>query len=664
MIRLRWEVLLIHWLPLFGITSLEIFFRTNIQLLEEKDIWFLTLLNLCMAFFFSLILEFIYILTKIVSIVLLRLKLVWKYAVPSILVFFLFVFPLFDLTELKLSFHQLEGLRGSIFISIYGIIILISILLIFIFPLFYDLNGGFIIVSSILSYVILKTILFSYYNTYSVYYFLILYYIFIFLFYFFLQLRRRFSINVIYEKYSYPIWFVALCLILLLLFLYLKFINSTFPYIILYTILSYLTLINIIFSILINIETKYNKNILIVPKSILIILLIFNLFLGFFLFYNLKKFNFTYVYKTKNLVVIYLLEILHCLNDKDLDGENSIIANDPDNTNTYIRSEGRFQLEDEMPYINKFPENNFDYYFITLNFNKENQNLENSFLSPSNDISISLFSLLNQLSSYESYSALSNELNKKYKSIFTNLTENYYRTICIGYDNNQNYFSIKSKTRLDRGCEIFLPFSDMDSNNTLQNDNPIEHFKTFLNYSKKQFLAYKTKNNSFWLHYDFSDKKVKEDFLKEFINHQISSILQPFKINIIITMLFYAQPIPSYQVYTNQMHIHSILDPDLPYYSTLFRIIYFNEFEKAENFNSKTFEEKVHYFQKQFEFKKIKSIHQYVFIEPQDHYWKELTKIFKNPILPPISITKTSKNEYKIYDGRFGYESINFNSQQ
>lgn len=666
-LRIRYEVLFIYWFSFFFINIWEILFNQNIQILEKKDIWLLILLNLFLSFLFSFIIESIYIFSKLISAILLRLRQIWKYAIPSILVFFLLVFPLFDLTELKFSFHQLEGVRGSIFLSIYGAIMLVSIILIFIFPLFYDLNGGFIIISSILSYIILKTIIFSYYTSYPIYYFLIFYYLFILLFYFFFQLRRRFSINVLYEKYYYPLWFILINVVLLLLFIYLKFINyDSFLYSILYTLLSYLAFINLCISLSINIETHYNKNI-VISNYIFIVLLVIHILSGLFLYYNINKFQFSNVQKTKYLTSFYLLEIIHFLNDKDFDGENSIFGNDPDNLNLNIRSEGKFHLENETIYIDKLPDNNFDYYFISLNFDKENPDVTNSFLSASNNTPITLFSLLNQQSSYESYLIISNIINKKYKSIFTNLTENYYRTICIGYDANQNYFSTNAKIRLDKGCEIFLSFNDEnDTKGVVQNDNTIEHYKTFLDYSRKQFLAYKTKKNFLWLHYDFSNMNVKENDIKEYFLNEVSSFLQPNKTNIIIVFIFYSKPVPSYKVFINSEYSRSILDPKLAYFSTLFRIIYFLEFQKLQNSNTNIEipKERTDFFLNQFEFTKTNSIHHFVFIEPQDDYWKELTKIFNKPILPSISIIKKTEKEYLIYDGRFGYYNQNFNPQK
>ncbi|GIX41303.1 MAG: hypothetical protein KatS3mg129_1036 [Leptospiraceae bacterium] len=207
-LRIRWEAILIYWLTFFIIYSLEFFFPENQILFIEKEFILHFIVINVFSFLLSCLLEFFYFFSKVISGLLLRLKNLWKYSIPSILIFSLFIFPLFDLTELKFAIYHLEGLKGNIYITLFGIIIIISIILILIFPIFYGLNGGFIVIACFFSYFLNKVLLYQYFSNYSFWHFLVFYYLFVYLFYFFLQIRRRWGISLYYEHYYYPKWFI------------------------------------------------------------------------------------------------------------------------------------------------------------------------------------------------------------------------------------------------------------------------------------------------------------------------------------------------------------------------------------------------------------------------------------------------------------------------
>lgn len=646
--HVRWEVVIISWFSFSVIFFLDFFFP-NVQKIEHFDqIVYHILLISSISFFVSVMIEFFYYVSNLISALLLRLRNLWKYSIPSILIFSLFVFPLFDLTELKFSFYQLEGLKGDIYIAILGAILIISIILILIFPIFYGLNGGFIIISCFFSYLLNKFILYKYFNHYSIIYFLILYYIFVYLFYFYLQLRRRLGLNLYYEQYHYPKWFVVSFVgIFLILFYFKSILYDILVYYILFSIFLAFSLINLLLSMHINFEYKLQKRLFVCSYIYLFIILFIKIIIIFFLYYNFPK-DFRTL-DSKNIISYYFLETVHFLYDKDGDGENHFFGSDPDDKNFYIRSEGKFN-ELNKSYELKTNQNN-DYYIFTLFFNEGSYASEIHRIAPSNNIALTLFSLLNNLSSFESYLFNHQKLDKEIQSLFSILTTNYYRTICIGYDANQKYFGIKSNIRIDKGCEIFLPFEE---NSNSKND--LEHLIHFINFSKQQFLNYKKEKNLLWLHYDFTNQnKIEKTNIISLIEKEIPFSPILFRKNYkYIYLIFFNKPVPHYQVQTNIDNLSILMNKKFSNYGILYRLIYYNEIKTIFYDEAQILQHP--FFVQEFEYSKKRDLNHYTFIEPEDHYWKELIKIFQKPIIPPISVIEKNK-EIQIYDGRSGFKA-------
>jgi len=644
--RVRWEVVIISWFS-FSLIFLLDFFFPNVQKIDlTRQMFYHILLISTISFFISVMIEFFYYVSNLISALLLRLRNLWKYSIPSILIFSLFVFPLFDLTELKFAFYQLEGLKGDIYIAILGAILILSIILILIFPIFYGLNGGFIIISCFFSYLLNKIFLFKYFTHYHIIYFLILYYVFVYLFYFYLQLRRRIGINLYYEQYHYPYWFVFSFIGIFLIFFYFKnILYNILVYYVLFSVFLAFSLINFFLSIHINIEYKLQKRLFIFSYIYYFIILFIKIVIILLLYYNFPKDLRTL--DSKNIISYYVLETIHFFYDKDSDGENHFFGNDPDDKNFYIRSEGKFN-EVNKSYELKTNQNN-DYYIFTFFFNEGSYASEIHRIAPSNNIALTLFSLLNNLSSFESYLFIHQKLDMEIQSLFSLLSTNYYRTICIGYDANQKYFQIKSNIRIDRGCEIFLPFEEYPNSK-----NPLVHFNNFINFSKQQFLNYKKEKNLLWLHYDFINmNNIEKTNIISLIEKEI-----PFSPSLIgknykyIYLIFFNKPIPHYEVQTNIDSLSILINKKFSNYGILYRLIYYNEIKTMYYDASQILQHP--FFVQEFEYSKKRDLNHYTFIEPEDHYWKELIKFFQKPIIPPVSIIEKNK-EIQIYDGRSGF---------
>jgi hypothetical protein len=650
--RARWEAIIIYWFSFFIIFMIEFFLPENIPHWHHENLIYHVFLVLILTFFLSFFIELFFYLSKIISALVLRLRSLWKYFIPSILIFFLFIFPLFDLTELKFAINHLEGLKGNIYIVIFGIIILTSFVLIIIFPLFYGLNGGFIIISCILSYVINKVLLYKYFPNYPIWKFLLFYYLFIYLFYFFLQLRRRWGLILYYEHYYYPKWFIFSFVILWVILSFFKFqLNEYFVYYLIFSLNLSFCLINFILSILINFEENLKKRIFSIPYFVFFILFFGNLILTIILYYNFDKYlKRSLVKNSKNLSSIYLIETLHFLTDLDKDGENFLFGNDPDDSLLNIKSEGKYIFKEEQTknlILNN--SNNFDYYLVTLFLKEKIYNPQLDRISPSNITSVTLFSLLNNISSYEVYLYKNQSLKKNLKSIFSIMTQNYYRTICIGYDAENNYYQVKTSLRIDNGCEIFLPYVSKDINN-----NKIEHFKNFMDFAKKQYKNYSVNKNMLWLHYDFSNITfIDKEMILAVLNQEI-----PFHSQLIkndykyIYLIFYIEPIPHFEVLSNIENLESILNIKFSNYGIIYRIIFYNELLNYLKIDDKIWEHP--FFLDEYTYSLSKNLNHYNFLEPDDSYWLELIKLFHKPIIPPISVIEENNKTIKIYDGRFG----------
>ncbi len=644
--HVRWEVVIISWFSFSVIFFLDFFFP-NIQKIDPISLMIYHILFIStISFYISVIIEFFYYVSNLISALLLRLRNLWKYSIPSILIFSLFVFPLFDLTELKFAFYQLEGLKGDIYIAILGTILIISIILILIFPIFYGLNGGFVIISCFFSYLLNKIFLFKYFTHYNIIYFLILYYVFIYLFYFYLQLRRRIGINLSYEQYHYPYWFVFSFIGIFIIFFYFKnILYDIFVYYVLFSVFLAFSLINLFLSIHINFEYKFQKKFFVFSYIYYFIIFFIKIVIIFFLYYNFPR-DFRTL-DSKNIISYYVLQTIHFLYDNDFDGENHFFGNDPDDKNIYIRSEGKLNEFNKI-YELKADQNN-DYYIFTFFFNEGSYNSEIHRIAPSNNIALTLFSLFNNLSSFESYLFNHQKLDKEVQSLFSLLTINYYRTICIGY--GEIYFQIKSNIRIDKGCEIFLPFEKKTNSK-----NQIEHLDNFINFSKQQFLNYKKEKNLLWLHYDFTNQNdIDRTKIISLIENEI--LISPiiFRKNYkYIYLIFYIKPIPYYEVKTNIDNLSILLNKKFSHYGILYRLIYYNELKTKFSDDVQILQHP--FFVQEFEYSKKRALKHYSFIEPEDHYWKELIKVFQKPIIPPISIIEKNK-EIQIYDGRSGFKA-------
>ncbi|MFN3605339.1 MAG: hypothetical protein ACK4UJ_11585 [Leptonema sp. (in: bacteria)] len=647
--KVRWEVFLIHQLVFLIAFLLDFFLSKNFFILVPYEFLFVTLFYISLSFLWSLLVEFMYIVLKFFSTVLLRLGDLWKYSIPSILVFLLVIYPLFNLTELKNINLDLAGIKGNIYIVSIGLTILISILLILFFPMFYGLNGGFAIISCIISYSFISYIQYTFKIVFTLFEFLFLYYAFVFLFFLFLQTRRRFSLNILYENFIYPFMFITLVFLILLVSIYyrVKF-SKHFFHFLLITFIIYLILFDLILILLLNFESTLNRRLFKISFSKILIIFIFNVSLILYLYTNFNSNYLIHLKKTNSNLVYFILTKFHFLFDKDKDGENNLFANDIEDLNIFSRSEGKWIKNEEirLPEMNQ---NQFsNYIFITIYLRDFPNESKEYFVASSVDIRKTLFSLLYNTSSYETYLLLNGGKNlDKSKSILSFLTENFFRTICLGYLNNNSYFYANSEYKLDKGCEI------LETIETIKLPLLKENITYFFEKSKYYIQNYKTNKNFIWLHWDIQDYKrniEKSELIDLLMTTSFKENLRiPYKK---IVFLFFDNRIPYYEVYSDIEDNKLVLNNRFSYYGTLYRLLVYNElkFSSLDFFKEDFFLNEYHYMV-------TKNINHYIFLEINDLYWKELSDLFGNSILPPLSYDTKEKI---FYDGRWGYKSNNF----
>lgn len=642
--KIRWAVVFIYSLVFFMILSLEIFSPENFVLLNFYIFLYIIILHFFLALTSGILIEFFYLIFKILSTIFLRLGNFWKYSIPSLLIFLLIIYPIFDLTELKNFYANLEGLKGNIYIVSIGILILVSIFLIFFSPIFYGLNGGFIIVSSLISYNLIKGLLYIFHLKFSFFVFLFLYYFLNFLLYIFFQLRRRFALNIIYENFEYPTSVIILFFFLFIVSLiYRIFFTSGVISLVFITLFNFFIVVNLTLIIIINYESKINNRIFRINFIKFFIIFLLNIFLAIVVYKNFDYRITKYLEKSKGTWISYIFHFAHFLFDNDKDGENSLFANDLEDQNIYIRKEGKYNPKKEI-ILPELKKNNLSNYVLVTIYLKDEQNPTNKYyLSSSNDIQKTLFSLFYYTSSYETHFILNQNNYEliKTKSILTYLTENYFRTICIGYVSQNTYFFANSNYKLDKGCEIIEnikePYISLLK----------ESLTDFFERSQYYLNNYRTNKNFIWLHWDLKNyknniqKSELIDLVMKFSFIQNNNF--PTKK---ILFLFYDHSIPYYEVYTDIEKANPLLEGKFTYYGTLYRLILYNE---LKNHNEDLY--KNDFLFKEYRNSIEQSIDNFIFIEPKDFYWKELILYFRKPIIPPISIHSIDK---KIYDGRWG----------
>ncbi len=640
--KFRSEVFLFHTFALWITFSLESFLPQNFFIFSSKEIFLILIFYFLTSFIFSIVIELFYFFLKFLSTILLRLGTLWKYTIPSILVFLLIFIPLFELTNFKDIFYNFEGVKGNVFIVIFGLSLVLFIILILIFPIFYGLNGGFIILSSILSYSLIRLFADFLVIEFSFWKFIFLYYSLTLLFFLVLQLRRRYALSVFYENFHYPLWFLIIFfMVLFFILLFRIYKTQDFFAFILLSICLYLVLIICMMSLILNLEAKLNSRIFNVKSYVIFFIFLLNIFL-FYIFFRQWSFpDFKKLEKTDKIWVYYFFTTIHFLYDTDKDGENHFFANDIENHNVKIRKEGienerkEIQLPELLYYIP------FNYLWITVYIENYKNEPENFFYySTSEDIKKTLFSLIFNTSSNETFKYFNGDKNKKIKSIFSYLTENYFRTICIGYLHTSSYFVANSEYKIDKGCEILVNLEEQAKN---QLKNNIE---SMVEDSRYYIQNYKAQKNFVWLHthlLQFKNKIQKKELISFLMNLSFNEFSFPYKK---IIFLFFDTPIPHYEVYSDIENKEVVLDSNFSYFGTLLRLLIYNELKKS----SKDFY-KEDFFINEYNFAISKTLHHYIFIEPKDVYWQELKKIFGNPSLPPISFDIEKKI---FYDGRWG----------
>lgn len=642
--RIRWEVIFIYNLVFFLVLILDFFFPENLVLSKPFTLLILLLFYLFLAFILGFFIEFFYVIFKILSTLLLRLGNFWKYSIPSLLVFLLIIYPLFDLTELKNFYINLEGLRGNFYIVIIGMLILFSIFMIFFFPIFYGLNGGFVIVSSLISYNLIKVLVYTFHLKLSFFIFLVLYYFLSFLLFIFFQVRRRFALNIIYENFEYPNFVIFLFLLFSVASLIYRILfNSGFVSLFFITLFNFFIIVNLILIVIINYESKINKQIFKINFIKFFIIFLLNILLGIVFFINFDYKITQYFEKSKRTWISYIFHFAHFIYDKDKDGENNLFANDLEDHDVYSRKEGKYKpkVEIVLPELKK--NNIINYILITIYLRNNPYSTDEYYLSSSNDIQKTLFSLFNYTSSYETHFLLNQNNNEliKTKGILTYLTENYFRTICVGYVAQNSYFFANSNYKLDKGCEIIENIKEPYL--SLLKESLTDFFERSLYYIN----SYKTNKNFIWLHWDVKNYKnnlQKSELIDLVMNFSFNqNIYFPTKK---ILFLFYDHSIPYYEVYTDIEKANPMLDRKFTYYGTLYRLILYNELKSN---NEDLF--KNEFFFNEYKNSVEQNINDFIFIEPEDLYWKELILYFGKPTIPPISIHSKDK---KIYDGRWG----------
>lgn len=640
--KLRWEVFLFHTLVLCFSFSFELFLPQNFFLLSSNEIFLILVFYFSISFFLSIGIEIFYFFLKLFSTILLRLGVLWKYAIPSVLVFLLIFIPLFELTDFRDVFYNFKGIQGNIYIVSFGLSLILFIILILIFPIFYGLNGGFIILSCLLSYSLLRLFANFLAIEFSFWEYLLLYYSFTLLFFLLLQARRRYALSVSYENFPYPSWLIMIFFFIFLLFTFARIHNSKDLYsFILLTIFIYLILNINILSFLLNIEAKLNFRIFNLNFHVIFFMFIFNFFLVYlyFQFWNFPSFH--KLEKTDKVWAFYFFTAIHFLGDTDKDGENNFFGKDIENYNPKKRKEGVVKEKEaiQLPELT-IPSN---YVWITIYF-ENYTNEPKDYYYTSDDIKKTLFSLIFNSSSFETIHYFnSNKNDLKIKSIFSYLTENYFRTICIGYLNTSSYFIANSESKIDKGCEILI---NLEAIKGAQSKNDVE---SMIEASRYYIQSYKDKKNFIWLHthlFSLNGEIQKEKIVSLLMNSSIAEFYYPYKR---ILFLFFDKPIHHYEVYSDIENKEVVLNPNFSYFGTLYRLLLYNELNKSKK---DFFKEE--FFLREYNFTLSKTLDHYIFFEPKDIYWDDLKKIFGKPHIPPISFDIEKK---VFYDGRWGITS-------
>ncbi|MCS7204329.1 MAG: hypothetical protein NZ853_01380 [Leptospiraceae bacterium] len=654
-IRYRWEIVVIISFFLVLVFLSEWLFHRNLFVLDFELFFGYLLLSWSFSLILFFVLDGIYFVSKVFSAVSLRLKELWKYSIPAILAFLLVVFPYFDWVVMEIGFLDLLKSPSSLMVLIF--VLIISFVVVLIIPLFYGLNGGFVITASLLSYGLLKSLYLLLSKTFVWWEFYLWFFYLTFLFYLYLQARRRVGLQIYYESYHYPFWFLLILIFNLIFLFSIKVYYQEFFSYLLVLLGLILTTAIIGYVLVINFEFKRAKRIILLP---FLIFLFFPLSVWMFTYFYLKNSDFLRMkqklfYETRDILFIYGLYGLHFLSDEDQDGENTVLGNDLNNFNLFERSEGKYQPNQNETQI--IVKNNFHYFIITINLPKKPVPNKNLSISISERIDHTLFGLIYNLSSFEVSLYTKDQLSIKPKSFFTFFTENYYRTICIGFDGKQNYFRPRNIPKLDIGCEVFLRYEE-------ENHQGYDLFKKFINFSYENYQSYKAQKNVVWIHFDFSslaDKnfQIEKEQIINILNEELiqkARVYPNFSRNVFILYFFYQSEIPMYEIevipfLTSQLTFLQN-DPGLSYYGSLFRYVNFIENFSFFGYGMNVFT--TPFFKREFEFKEHQTLNHFVFIEPNDSYWNNITKIFFKPKLPPITITRRDDKLY-FYDGRTGY---------
>lgn len=659
--RVRWELGFIYFFAFLLSFSLEFLIFSNPDAGAFPFIKIHFLFAIFISFLMSHVWEVMYWLASFSSALLLRLGQIWKYAVPSLVVFFWILLPFSTLPSIFAAggVLQSDGIGLILFVS------LVSFTTVMFIPVFHGLNGGFIVFANAIAYGILYALI-SFIDkelTLAEYLFIHLY--LAIMFFLFLQVRRRLGLQVYYGLYRYPGWFLFLVFFATAGVIFFQSQKRDIFYNLYFLILIPLHFLFLFFAIILHVEYKKNRRVSVIPFGAvnLFIMLLAAILLT-------KKDSATYrenvdslLHNTNNLSSGYFFHLLHFLWDSDKDGENKLY--DPDDTAHSRRSEGSYLPVSFGDLESLSLEGSVSGYLLWTFYSNENSNIKNYdfYFSPSQKVDQVLFSVIYGLSSYEIFASRIDDTGKvTNESIFTVLSKKRYRTICIGYDGDRNYFHTRNRYRIDQGCEVFLRYEPESAKSNVE-----DFLKDFVNFAGESFRSYKGQKNAIWLHVDLTSFNAKLDvadtgFLKKLINEK-PELLYTFTIKnpVQIFLYFFEKPFPHFFVDAEPKLSYVpilVTNYDLAYFRVLPRALIFFDLYYSPGYFPKDFFSHP-FFQKEIQLSKKRTLQHYVLVEPDDFYWKEMKKVrLVDAIsLPPVSFIK-EKEKIRRYDGRTGLVKV------
>lgn len=508
------------------------------------------------ALIISLSFHGFFFLSRMLSAFLLRFQRFWGPASPGVVVFLLFVEPL--LVQLMQNGH----IHGTTTMLYFAIIIPLTLLLLYIFPLFRGYNATFMVISSIGALILFASCLHKSHDAGG---FILCHFLMVItavLGFLTLQMRYRFFLSPDYERFHTPAVFILMAFLLLTaVALLLLFASPVFqelnPGIVPFSILSLkspmtpllreatimtLTIAYVwifqwlIMALILNFVSVYKHGgITIAFLNLSIILLVSSLFISIY-----QK-NAPQIRGLKNDPVVSLfITLTGTLSDFDNDGFSLISGDDDNGSNPCIpypahrkcfKNINNPEIRYRWPFQNSSHGDRFQLTIITVYSQMSSQDILDhirfshmidgvhvirrededrlylrtfDFMTPSDDLIKNLRSFIMGLTALEENAGIERS------GLFSNFSDEGFRTICDVYDGGNGYGQVDSPYGLDRGCQVY------------RREDEQETPEAFFSHLKILTARYRETKNVVWAHYhDITNQR-------EQLSKQIAGIVDEY----------------------------------------------------------------------------------------------------------------------------------------